>query len=209
MNSNQGKLTRFATFKRVLAEAAKKPPISPAFTAYNAAKTDAERRNAYAAMTAADRDALMCQFTKDMNTYVNAEAAKRRADDAAFAARRAAADSVARSAERTRIANLPPNVRLRVELMQKWKKVAGILVTCVCAVLVVTQVSLEVGGFGYSLVHDWVAWALMFGALFIMLLIFMLSVHGRVIVAVAKALPAAIYAAFSRGSNGVSPRKGA
>ena len=191
------KSSRLAAFKRVLVEAAKPPPLSPAFAVYRAATSDAERRAAYALLTESDREAIIADARKSMDARITALADERRADDAAFKARSDVRETALKLAEDSRIAMLPPAVRRRVEWSRLMAKIACVTGTCLVVAFVAAQLVGEVGYFVWSLFHDWIFWAFLIGANIAIFSIIIVAAYWRVIISVVSAIPSAIYAAIT------------
>ena len=129
-------LTRFASFRRVLSEAvqaaraesAKRGPApSPAYTAYKAATTNAERAAAYALFTRADQEFLDTSFEASRAAHEARIKADRSADQARCKARRDAEIIATKAAEDARIAALPPSRRSLAEFCRSFIYTAKLL----------------------------------------------------------------------------------
>jgi hypothetical protein len=193
---------RFSLFKRVLSEAAKSPPLSPALHAYKAASSDAECRDAYATMTAIDRNALVEEATKLMRARDEAAAAEFRAVDAKIAPWNTTRIAKLRAAETARIANLPVADRRRAKFSSTISKVASYIGNSLGWLLVALFIIGNVVSFVFSLLFQWAVWLLLVGTCLSIYLVVMLAVHWGVIISVFKSLPAAISAAIYGDRNG-------
>ena len=188
--------TRFNLFKQVLSEAAKRPPLSPAFYAYKLALSDAERREAYAAMTATDRDAIIEDAMKLMRARDEAAAVERRAMDAKIASWESNINASRRSAEAARIAGLPAAARRRAKVISSVLRVFSLLGNSLGWLLVALFLLGNIVFFILSLIYRWYAWLLLASICLAIYLLVMLVVHWSRIMSVLKALPSAIFAAI-------------
>ena len=201
IDATQKQSSRLAAFKRVLVEAAKLPPLSPAFSVYRAATSVAERRAAYALLTKTDREAITADTLKSMNVQMKTFADERRAETAAFKANSDVREKVVKLAEESRIAALPPTVRRRVELSRLIVKIACLIGVCLGGFFIAAQCITEVGYFVWSLFHDWIFWSFLIGANIAIFLICVVAVYWQVIISVVRAIPSAIHAAITTGQE--------
>ena len=191
------KSSRIAAFKRVLMDATKPPPLSPAFAVYHAATSDAERRAAYALLTESDREAIIADARKSLDVRMRALADEHCAKDAVFKARSDIRETAIKLAKESQIAALPPAVRRRVEWGRLIVRIACVTGTCLVVTFLAAQLIGEVGYFVGSLFHDWVAWAILVGANVVIFTVVFFAAYWRIIFLVVRAIPSAIYAAIT------------
>lgn len=202
MNVKAHRITRLALFKRVLSEAAKIPPLSPAFHAYKSASSDAERRDAYTAMTAIDRKAIAEDSIQLMYARHQAVAAEFRAAGANAAARDANRIATLRSAKAARIASLPAAARRLARFRSASLEIASYTGNSLGWLLAAIFILGNIASFSLSLIYQWSAWLLLVGACLSIYILVMLAVHRSMITSVLKALPAAISAAIYGDQSG-------
>lgn len=194
MNDSR-KTTRFGVFKQVLVDASKRR-LSPAYTAYLAATSDAERGHAFANMTADDRDEIFAAVTRTMDAQKKDRAVAHRAADSKSVSNSAANETRLAIAYAVNEA-LPPAAQRRAKTRHVGSKIAyslgtGILFVHICLFLIGNVVT-----FVGSLIHEWFVWCFLFGLYLSLTVIFVTCSNWRRIVSVLKAFPAAINAAFT------------
>jgi hypothetical protein len=202
MNAEENRATRFALFKRVLSEAAKSQPLSPAFHAYKAAPSDAARRDAYARMTAADRNAIIEEATRLMRARDEVLAAERRAADEKIASQNAAQLTACRVAEASPISSLPAAARRRAKFRSTSFKIASHIGNSLGWTLVTFFIIGNIISFILSLIYGWAVWLLLASACLAIYLVVMIAAHWSTIISVLKSLPAAISAAVLGDRSG-------
>jgi hypothetical protein len=201
MTKTKNKITRYEAFRRVLAEATKRPPSSPALLSYYAATSNAERRVAYAALTQDERDALIENACKIADAQVKDLAEKRRAEAASIKSLFDANAATAKTIEDARIAALPPVARRRARFKRVMLFFAQAIWNWLWRILVFAFILGNILTFCLSLIYHWAAWALLFGTLMAVSCAIMIVAHRRTIISIVKTLPEAIYAAITRGAK--------
>jgi hypothetical protein len=199
--ATQRKRSRLAAFKRVLVEAAKPPPPSPAFAVYRAATNDGERRAAYHLLTQTDHEAIIADAHKSIDVQMKTLANERRADAVTFKVRLDGQEKAIKLADDSRIAALPPPARRRVQWSRLMVKIICVTGTCLFVAFVAAQLIGEVGYFVWSLFHDWIFWVFLIGANIAIFSICIVAAYWRVIIAVMRAIPSAICAAITGGQE--------